>query len=247
MARFPQSPFGAGGGGFAGGETLPYRSKEQQVTLGQFFNAVYAWMAVGLALTAVVAFVVATYARSMMLNPGVLIISVIAQFALVITISRAINRINASVATGLFLVYAALNGVWLSVLFALYAHATLASTFMVTAGAFGATSLYGYTTKRDLTGLGSLLFMALIGLILASLVNLFFMNPMMQWLISYAGVLIFVGLTAYDTQNLKAIAFQTGDNPALAHRMAIVGSLRLYLDFINLFLFLLEIMSDRRR
>jgi FtsH-binding integral membrane protein len=171
----------------------------------------------------------------------------IAQIGLVMAISGAVNRISAPVATVLFLIYAALNGVWLSVLFLIYTRASLASTFMVTAGAFGATSLYGFVTKRDLTRLGSLLFMALIGLILASLVNLFWHNSALYWLVSYAGVLIFVGLTAFDTQRLKMIAMQTSDNPAMANRMAVVGSLTLYLDFINLFLFLLRIMGDRRR
>jgi FtsH-binding integral membrane protein len=202
-------------------------------------------MAVGLAVTAAVAFMVSNSGFRM--NPSVWIISLVVQIVLAMVISRAINRISASVATVLFLVFAAANGVWLSVLFLIYANATLASTFMVTAGAFGATSLYGYVTKRDLTRLGSLLFMALIGLIIASLVNLFWHNPALYWIVSYAGVLVFVGLTAFDTQKLKMIAMQTSDNPAMANRMAVVGSLTLYLDFINLFLFLLRIMGDRRR
>jgi hypothetical protein len=116
----------------------------------------------------------------------------------------------------------------------------------VTAGTFAAMSIYGYTTRRDLTRLGSLLFMALIGLILASVINIFFASSLLYWGVTYAGVLIFVGLTAYDTQRLREVAAQTGSNPALANRLAVVGSLVLYLDFINLFLLLLRVLGDRR-
>jgi FtsH-binding integral membrane protein len=241
MSSFQQSPFGA----FAPGQSIEYRSREQEVTVRQFFNAVYAWMCAGLALTAVVSYLVAESGRAL-LSPGLLIVAFIVQIALVMVISRAINRISTPVATALFLVYAALMGVTLSVLFLMYTKTALASTFIVTAGAFGAMSLYGYTTGRDLTRLGSLLFMALIGLILASVVNIFMASSGLQWIISWAGVLIFVGLTAYDTQKLKMIAMKTGDNPALANRLAIVGSLTLYLDFINLFIFLLQVMNRRR-
>src|SRR3954451_7304324 len=141
MSAFNQGPFA----GFGGGQALNYRSKEQELTVGQFFNSVYAWMAVGLAVTAAVSFLVSNTGY-VMANPGVWIVALMAQIGLVMVISRAVNRISASVATVLFLVYAALNGVWLSVLFLIYAKATLASTFMVTAGAFGATSLYGFVT-----------------------------------------------------------------------------------------------------
>ena len=134
----------------------------------------------------------------------------------------------------------------MSVLFFAYSLPTLGSTFIVTAGTFGATSLYGYVTKRDLTRLGSLLFMALIGLVIASFVNIFMHSSALYWLVSSAGVLIFVGLTAFDTQRLKIMAMQNAGNPAMASRLAIVGSLQLYLDFVNLFIFLLRIMGDRR-
>jgi len=243
MSSFQQGPVG---GGFAPGRPIEYRSREQELTVGQFFNSVYAWMCAGLALTAVVSYLVAQSGR-VFLTPGLLIISFIVQIALVMVIGRAINRISAPVATALFLVYAALNGVTLSVLFLLYTKVALASTFIVTAGAFGAMSLYGYTTKRDLTRIGSFLFMALIGLVLASVVNIFLHSTMMAWIVSWVGVVVFVGLTAWDTQKLKMIALQTGDNPALANRLAVVGSLTLYLDFINLFIFLLQVMNDRRR
>jgi len=147
----------------------------------------------------------------------------------------------------LFLVYAALNGVTLSGIVLYYAHAAIASAFVVTAGMFAAMSLYGFVTRRDLTAWGSLLFMGLIGLILASVVSLFWHNTLLQVAINYLGVLIFVGLTAYDTQRLKVIALQTAGAPQLAARLAVSGALSLYLDFLNLFLFVLELMNDRRR
>ena len=243
MARFPSGPFGN-----TGAPPLDYRTGINDVTVAQFFNAVYAWMAVGLAVTAGVAYwVFMSSGGGLPLTMGTYIGLFVAELILVVVISSAINRISATVATALFVLYAALNGVTLSVIFFAYTKSSLASTFLVTAGAFGAMSLYGYVTKRDLTRLGSILFMALIGLILASLVNVFWHNPMLYWIVSYAGVLIFVGLTAYDTQKLKNIAIQTGGNAALANRLAIVGSLSLYLDFINLFLFLLRIMGNRRQ
>lgn len=173
-------------------------------------------------------------------------ILVIVELALVFTVSGAINRIGTGAATALFMIYAALNGLTLSALFIVYAHASLASAFIVTAGTFAACSLHGFVTKTDLTSLGSFLFMALIGLVIASVVNIFFASSMLYWLITYAGVLIFVGLTAYDTQKLKMIAIQTEGAPELAARLSVVGALSLYLDFINLFLFMLRLMGNRR-
>jgi FtsH-binding integral membrane protein len=137
-------------------------------------------------------------------------------------------------------------GLTLSAIFIVYAHSTIVSAFLVTAGTFGAVSVYGFVTKRDLTQYGSILFMALIGLILASVVNLFFASSALYWIITYAGVLLFVALTAYDTQKLRQIAVQTENNPTLAARLSIVGALELYLDFINLFLFILRILGNRR-
>jgi hypothetical protein len=239
MSQFSGGPFG-----FAARQPLNYRSKAEEISVSQFFNAVYAWMAAGLALTAIVAYWVSQH----MGNPsmGAFIVLFIVQIGLVIAITSAINRISASVATALFLLYAALMGVTLSVLFKAYTLPTLGGTFLATAATFGATSLYGYVTKRDLSRLGSLLFMAVIGLIIASVVNMFMASSGLYWIITYAGVLIFVGLTAFDTQRIKYMAMQNSNNPTAAHRLAIVGSLMLYLDFINLFLFLLRIMGDRR-
>jgi FtsH-binding integral membrane protein len=150
------------------------------------------------------------------------------------------------VATALFLVYAALNGVVLSGIFAIYAHATLASAFIISAGTFGAMSIFGMLTKSDLTSMGRFLIMALVGIIIASIVSLFWHNTLLQIAINYVGVLVFIGLTAYDTQRLKQVAYQTQGDPALAARFAVNGSLLLYLDFINLFLFILRLLGDRR-
>jgi FtsH-binding integral membrane protein len=140
-----------------------------------------------------------------------------------------VSRLSAAAATGLFLLYATLNGVTLSVLFQVYTQSSIAGAFMVTAGMFGATSFYGMVTKRDLTSLGSLLFMSLVGLIIATIVNFFVASTMLYWIIGYGGVAIFVGLTAYDTQKLKELAYTTAGNPQLAARLAVNGSLALYL------------------
>jgi hypothetical protein len=244
MSSLPNGPYGF----TRPGSTLGYESNVDSITQSRFFNAVYAWMASGLALTAVVAWAVADSPSLSALahNPLVLIVAFVVEIGLVMTISGAINRISASTATALFMLYSAINGFVLSMVVWRYTTTSLGGTFAVTAGTFAAMSLYGYTTKRDLTRLGSLLFMALIGIIIASVVNIFFASSLLYWGITYLGVLVFVGLTAYDTQRLRVIAAQTGDNPALASRLAVVGSLSLYLDFINLFLLLLRLMGNRR-
>lgn len=228
---------------------MDYRAGADSSTISTFFNAVYAWMAAGLATTALVAWVV-SQSQSMMMslfgNPLLLIGLFVAEIGLVIAISGAINRISAGVATALFLLYAALNGLTLSAILLVYAHSTIAMAFAITGGTFAAMSVYGFVTKKDLTGLGSLCFMGLVGIIIASIVSFFWANTMLVTIINYVGVLVFVGLTAYDTQKLKMIAVQTADNGALAARLSISGALVLYLDFINLFLFLLRILGDRR-
>jgi len=218
--------------------------------VARFFNAVYAWMAAGLGLTAAVAWFVSTQPGLMeqVFRGPVLIFLVIAQLALVWMVAGSIQRIGTAAATAMFLVYAALNGVTLSVILLIYAHALVATAFLVTAVMFGATSFYGFVTKRDLTGLGAFLFMGLVGLILASVVSLFWHPTILTVLINYIGVFIFVGLAAYDTQRLKVMALQTRDNPALAARLSVSGALALYLDFLNLFLFILSILgNDSRR
>ena len=153
---------------------------------------------------------------------------------------------SASLATGVFMLYAGLNGLTFSLIFLTYTTSSITSAFLVTAGTFGAMSLYGYTTKKDLTSWGSFLFMGLIGIIIASLVNLFMQSEMIYWITTYAGVLIFVGLTAYDTQKIKEMNIIGNEGTEEDHKEAIIGALTLYLDFINLFLMILRIMGDRR-
>jgi len=244
MTRITNDPFGFQRDPFSPGNMANLDASVES----KFFTMVYMWMSAGLAVTAGVALAIANTPslRAWAMSGPVLIVSFLVEFGLVIAISGAINRISAAVATAMFILYSAINGFVLSVVFLMYTSASLGGTFIVTAGAFGAMSLYGYVTKRDLTRLGSLLFMALIGLVLASLVNLFWHNSMLYWIVTYTGVLIFVGLTAFDTQRLRAVATQTQNDPRLASRMAVVGSLVLYLDFINLFLLLLRLMGNRR-
>ncbi|WP_431223206.1 Bax inhibitor-1/YccA family protein [Serratia sp. L9] len=215
-----------------------------------YMAQVYGWMTCGLLLTAFVSW----YAAN---TPAILnfIFSsqitffglIILQLGLVFVISGMVNRLSGTVATGLFMLYSALTGLTLSSIFIAYTYSSIASTFVVTAGMFGAMSVFGYTTKRDLSGLGSMLFMGLIGIVLASLVNIWLKSPALMWAITYIGVLVFVGLTAYDTQKLKAMGEQLNpDDKDSFRKYAIVGALTLYLDFINLFLMLLRIFGNRR-
>jgi FtsH-binding integral membrane protein len=169
----------------------------------------------------------------------------LAPLGMVLVLSFGINRLSAATAQLLFWVYSALMGISLSTIFVLYTGASVTQVFFVTAATFGAMSLYGYTTKRDLTGWGSFLFMGLIGIIIASVVGFFVQSSALQFVISVAGVLIFTGLTAYDTQKIKEI-YYVGDDGTVTGRKAIMGALNLYLDFINLFLMLLRLMGNRR-
>lgn len=169
----------------------------------------------------------------------------IGELALVWYLSSAIHRLSPQSATLLFLLYAGINGVTMSLIFLLYTTASIASTFLVTAGTFGVMSFYGYMTKTNLSSIGNLCFMALIGLIIASVVNIFLVNDVLTLVISYVGVLVFVGLTAYDTQKIKESALHAQGEDGI-HRHAIMGALSLYLDFINLFLMLLRILGGRR-
>jgi uncharacterized protein len=170
---------------------------------------------------------------------------VLAPLGLVMLLSFGINRLSASTALMLFFVYAGLLGLSLATIFLAYTGASITRVFFISAATFGATSLYGYTTQRDLTGVGSFLFMGLIGLVIASLVNIFLQSSGLYWVISVVGVLIFVGLTAYDTQSIKEM-YDVNDDGSAAGRKAVMGALRLYLDFINLFLMLLRLFGDRR-
>lgn len=168
----------------------------------------------------------------------------IAEFGIVIGVSAGISKMKASSAAALFYLFAIINGLALSMIFAVYSPGSIAKTFFITAGTFGAMSVFGYTTKQDLTKFGSFLFMALIGLIIASVVNIFWNNGTMGWIISFAGVIIFVGLTAWDTQQVKRMAEIMP--AAAAGHIATLGALSLYLDFINLFLYLLRFFGNSR-
>ena len=211
---------------------------------------VYAWMAGGLALTGLVAWYVSQSETMLNLvfgNQAVFFGLILLELGLVFGLSWGLTRMSASLATGAFLLYAAVNGITMAFIFLAYTNESIASTFLVTGGTFAAISMYGYTTKRDLTSWGTYLFMALIGLILASVVNIFLQSNALGWVVTYAGVLIFVGLTAYDTQKIKEMSARiNASDTENFQKMAIMGALRLYLDFINLFLYLLRILGKRR-
>ena len=171
---------------------------------------------------------------------------IIAEFALVFAISGAINRLSLSTATLLFILYSVINGATLSTIFFAFSVATIGKVFFITAGTFGAMALVGYTTKTDLTSMGKLLFMALLGIIIASVVNMFVGSSGLDLILSYVGVLVFVGLTAYDTQKIKQMCQSAPDAGESTQKLALIGALSLYLDFINLFLYLLRIFGNNR-
>lgn len=218
--------------------------------LQTYMAQVYGWMTVGLLLTAFIAWYAANSSAFMELlytNRIFFFGLVIAQLAVVFVLSGLVNRLSAGVMTTLFMLYSVLTGLTLSSIFIIYTASSIASTFVVTGGMFGVMSLWGYTTKRDLSGWGNMLFMALIGIILASLVNFWLKSEALMWAVTYIGVVVFVGLTAYDTQKLKNIGEQIDvrDSSNL-RKYSILGALTLYLDFINLFLMLLRILGNRR-
>ena len=210
---------------------------------------VFVWMALALAITGLTAFGVATSPTLVAAIFGSKVMFwglIIAEFALVFAISGAINKLSLSTATLLFILYSVVNGATLSVIFFAFSTAVIAKTFLVTAATFGAMALVGYTTKTDLTSMGKILFMALIGIIIASVVNMFMHSSGFDLIISYVGVLIFVGLTAYDTQKIKQMCLMAPDAGESAQKLALLGALSLYLDFINLFLYLLRIFGNNK-
>ena len=227
--------------------------REQEGSLSLAFPAlmrkVYVWMTLALVLTGITAYGVASSPRLMMTiiqTPAIMWGLIIAELAIVIAISAAINRLSLTTATLLFVLYSVLNGATLSLIFAVYTMSSIANVFFITAGTFGVMAAYGYFTKRDLSSWGKLLLMALIGLIIATLVNIFLVKSTgFDLILSYAGVLIFVGLTAYDTQKIKQMLAMQTDMGEGAQKVALLGALSLYLDFINLFLYLLRIFGRR--
>lgn len=221
--------------------------KSAQVAL---FRNVYLWMSMALIITGLTSLVVAdspSLLSAIFKNRFIFYALLFGELGLVWYMAARINSLSFRTATILFIFYSVLNGVTLSVIFLLYTFSSIASTFFVTAATFAVMSLYGYITKKDLTTLGNLLFMALIGLIIATLVNLFWQNQILYWIVSYAGVLIFVGLTAYDTQKIKRLLLNEGTEVnEVTQKIALMGALSLYLDFINLFLYLLRLLGNRK-
>jgi FtsH-binding integral membrane protein len=222
-----------------------YSPEQIALTQQRFITKVYGLMAAALAITGLVSFYTISNEEVLTFAVNNRLILIIAELLLVVSLSGLIQRMSAPVATLIFVIYSALNGLTLSMLFLVYTAASLASTFFITAGLFAIMAAYGYFTQKDLTRFGSLLFMLLIGLVLASLVNLFMRSETIYWISTYVGIFIFTGLVAYDTQRLKEFATAGIDGEA-EQKVAIYGALRLYLDFINLFIMLLRIFGRRR-
>jgi len=222
-----------------------------EVMVNDFVRSVYNWMCIGLALTGFTAFYVSkseTMRHLVFGNQLIFFALIIAELVMVFSLVSRVNRMSAGTATSLFVAYSIINGVTLSFIFLVYASASIVSTFFICAATFLACSIYGWTTKKDLTSFGGFLLMGLFGIIIASVVNIFVRSSAMQMMISYIGVFVFVGLTAYDTQKLKNMALSqpAGLDGAVVRKGAIMGALALYLDFINLFLFLLRILGQGR-
>lgn len=220
----------------------------QSSAVSTLFKSLYLQMAAALTVTGIVAYFCAAspaFWQFMAANRAIMWILIIAQLGLVIWLSARIHSLSMGAATLLFILYSVLMGVTMSSIFMVYTMSSIATTFFITAGTFLAMSIIGYFTRLDLSRMGSLLLMALIGLIIASVVNIFMHSETLYWIISFAGVLIFVGLTAYDTQDIKHMLTQYGTADDMGHKYALLGALTLYLDFINLFLHLLSILGNR--
>jgi FtsH-binding integral membrane protein len=212
-----------------------------------FLSKVYAWMFVGLLITSATALVVASspgLIGTLINNRAIFWVLLFAQLGLVFFLSARVEKMEPTTAAGLFMLYSALTGVTSSVILLIYTSSSIVSTFIVTAGMFGATAIFGSVTKRSLAGVGQFFFMGLIGLILASIVGIFWHSDALQFAISIVGVLVFTGLTAWDAQRLKQMAVALPDGRVGSY--AVVGALSLYLDFINLFFFLLRLTGNRR-
>ena len=227
-------------------------TREQELSMSTAFpilmRKVYVWMTLALVITGATAYGVATSPGLMMAiatNKLLFWGLIIAEFGLVVAISAAINKLSLTTATLLFVLYSVINGATLSFIFAIYTMSSIASVFFITAGTFAVMAVIGYTTKKDLTSMGKILFMALIGIIIATVVNIFLKSTGLQMIVSYLGVLIFVGLTAYDSQKIKQMLLMAPDAGEGAQKIALLGALSLYLDFVNLFIYLLRIFGRR--
>ena len=227
-------------------------TREQELSMSAAFpvlmRKVYVWMTLALVITGVTAYGVATSPGLMMAiatNKLLFWGLIIAEFGLVLAISAAINKLSLTTATLLFVLYSVINGATLSFIFAIYTMSSIASVFFITAGTFAVMAFIGYTTKKDLTSMGKILLMALIGIIIATVVNIFLKSTGLEMIVSYLGVLIFVGLTAYDSQKIKQMLLMAPDAGEGAQKLALLGALSLYLDFVNLFIYLLRIFGRR--
>lgn len=228
-------------------------SRDKELYLSRAFPAlmqkVYVWMTLALVITAITAYGVASTPALLMTiltNRMLLFGLIIVELALVWGVSAAINRLSLATATLMFVLYSVINGATLSVIFVVYTASSITSVFLITAGTFAVMAIVGYTTKKDLTSMGRIMFMALIGLIIATIVNLFVQSSGLTLILNYVGVLVFVGLTAYDSQKIKHMLLMAEDTGETAQKLALLGSLTLYLDFINLFLYLLRLLGTRR-
>jgi len=232
----------------AGSGSLRQKTMDQ-AGVSKFIAQVYNWMFLGLLTTGLVSMFAVrseTFIEMILTNQGILIFLMLAELGMVFTLAGAINKISAKTASILFMVYSVLNGITFSTIFLVYTAQSIASTFFITAATFGALSLYGYRTQKDLTSIGNIAFMGLIGIIIASVVNMFLMSSAMMWITTYIGVLVFVALTAYDTQKLKNMYLGRIVGSEEEAKGAILGALTLYLDFINLFILLLQLFGNRR-
>lgn len=225
---------------------------DQQLSMAEAFpvlmRKVYVWMTLALVITGMTAYGVASspgILQMMFSNTAVFWVLVIAEIALVVGVSAAINRLSLATATLMFIIYSIINGALLSPIFLVYTASSISTVFFITAGTFASMAVVGYTTKTDLSSMGKFLLMALIGMIIATIVNVFIKSEGMTLILSYIGVLVFVGLTAYDSQKIKQMLLQAPDASEASQKLALLGALSLYLDFINLFIYLLRIFGKR--
>lgn len=222
---------------------------ESSTTLPVLMRKVYTWMTLALVITGITAWVVAhspAILQMIMTNKILFLGLLFGELILVWSVSAAINRLSLTTATLLFVLYSVLNGVTMSFIFLAYTYESVTNVFLITAGTFAAMAFFGYFTKTDLSSIGRILFMALIGLIIATIVNIFVKSSGFGMILNYLGVLIFVGLTAWDTQKIKQMLSMAEDTGETAQKVALMGALSLYLDFINLFIHLLRIMGNNR-
>lgn len=233
---------------FIDDQTQPMTAVESTLA-GAMMRKVYLWMTMALAISGLTAYYAAgshAFMSALVANRFAFIMLFVIELGLVIGLSAAIDKLSALTATIMFLIYSVVNGATLSVIFLAYEMGSIANMFFITAGTFAAMALFGTVTRRDLSKLGSYLYMALFGLIIAGVVNVFLHSARFDYIVSIVGVLVFTGLTAYDVQKIRSMIFTAGEDEELSTKVAIIGALTLYLDFVNLFLYLLRIGGNRK-